>query len=80
MSRKDKLETLLTIAWDSLGECPPDKRSPLIAQIRGILTELDGDAAPAQVERNGLVDFQEALAQRRQSAAAGKGRTRRAAD
>ena len=69
MSRLSDLEELRSILWDSIEETPPDKRAPLIAQLRGVLTEIaeaGGDAAP--VERNGLVDFQEALAKRRQPA------------
>jgi len=72
MARLDDLEELRRLLWESIGETPPDKRAPLAAQLRGVLaeiTELGGDAAP--VERNGLVDFQQALAQRQQSKASG---------
>lgn len=68
MSRLEELDDLRRLLWESIEGTPPDKRAPLSAQLRGVLTEiaeLGGDAAP--VERNGLVDFQEALAKRRQS-------------
>lgn len=70
MSRLEELEDLRVVLWESIRETPFDRRAPLAAQLRGVLTEiseLGGDAAP--VERNGLVDFQEALARRKQSKA-----------
>ena len=68
MARLEELEDLRVVLWESIKETPHEKRAPLAAQLRGVLSEiseLGGDAAP--VERNGLVDFQEALAKRRQS-------------
>lgn len=73
MSRLEKLRELEVFTLESLEESPVDKRSPLIAQYRAILSEialLEGDAGEA-VESNGLIDFQAALAERRQSAASG---------
>lgn len=73
MGRLEKLRELEVFTLDSLEESPVDKRSPLIAQYRAILSEiaaLEGDAGEA-VESNGLIDFQAALAERRQSAAKG---------
>lgn len=48
---------------------PDDRKSALIAQLRGIsedIAALGGDS-PKAVERNGLIDFQNALAERQQS-------------
>lgn len=73
MSRLEKLRELEVFTLESLEESPVDKRSPLIAQYRAILSEiaaLEGDAGEV-VESNGLIDFQAALAERRQSAASG---------
>ena len=73
MGRLEKLRELEVFTLESLEESPVDKRSPLIAQYRAILSEialLEGDAGEA-VESNGLIDFQAALAERRQSAASG---------
>lgn len=78
MSRLDDLEELRSLLWESISETPPDKRAPLAAQLRGVISEiseLGGGAAP--VERNGLVDFQQELAKRQQSAAAGSRRPSR---
>lgn len=68
MARLEELEDLRVVLWESIRATPEEKRAPLAAQLRGVLSEiseLGGDAAP--VERNGLVDFQEALAKRKQS-------------
>lgn len=73
MGRLEKLRELEVFTLESLEESPVDKRSPLIAQYRAILSEiaaLEGDAGEA-VESNGLIDFQAALAERRQSTASG---------
>lgn len=70
MASLDDLERLRDLLWESIEETAPDRRAPLAAQLRGTLSEiveLGGDIAP--VERNGLVDFQEALAKRKQSKA-----------
>lgn len=74
MSRLEKLRDLEEITRESLDEAAADKRSPLIAQMRGILSEiaeLEGSGGGEVVESNGLIDFQAALAERRQSAASG---------
>jgi hypothetical protein len=77
-TRIDHLRWLLTFTRDSLLEAPIDKRSPLIAQMRAVLLELAelGADVPAEVERNGLLDFQNALAER-QSATKGSRRATR---
>lgn len=74
MSRLDDLQRLYDLTWDSLDEAPADKRSPLIGQMRAILAEiaeLEGSGGGEVEETNGLIDFQSALAERRQSAAKG---------
>lgn len=74
MSRLDDLRRLYDLTWDSLADAPADKRSPLIGQMRGILAEiaeLEGSAGGESEETNGLIDFQSALAERRQSTAKG---------
>lgn len=70
MSRLDKLRDLEIVTLESIEEAPVDKRSPLIGQYRAILAEIaDLDAGSGgEVETNGLIDFQAALAERRQSA------------
>lgn len=74
MSRLEKLRQLEEIAFESIEAADVDKRSPLIGQLRAILTEIEEieGASPGEVvESNGLIDFQAALAERRQSAASG---------
>lgn len=74
MSRLEKLRDLEDLTLESIEESSSDKRSPLIAQYRAILTEiaeLEGSGGGEVVESNGLIDFQAALAERRQSAASG---------
>lgn len=67
MSRRlEKLRELEETTRLSIDEAPVDKRSPLIAQMRGILAEiaeLEGSEDEA-VESNGLISFQAALAER----------------
>jgi len=67
--RKSELAWLLSVLHESIEESPPDKRAPLAAQMRAVLEELDSLGAPEEVERTGLLDFQEALESRRKSAA-----------
>ena len=74
MSRLKKLRELEELTMEAIVSVDPDKRSPLIAQMRGILSEiaeLEGSGGGEVVESNGLIDFQAALAERRQSAASG---------
>lgn len=71
MSRLEKLRELEVFTLESIEEAPADRRSALIAQYRAILVEiaeLEGDSGGEAVESNGLIDFQAALAKRRQSA------------
>lgn len=75
-SRLDTLNWLYEITRDSIEEAPADRRSPLIAQLRGIAEEIaDLGGEMREPERNGLIDFQAALADRKQSAAKGSHRT-----
>lgn len=70
MSRIEELKDLKKIVWDSISEAPAEKRGPLVAQYRAILQEIEAGSDPQQGEdRSGLIDFQEALDKRRQSAA-----------
>lgn len=74
MARLDDLQRLYDLTWESLDEAPADKRSPLIGQMRAILAEiaeLEGSGSGEVEETNGLIDFQSALAERRQSATKG---------
>lgn len=71
-SRADELKWALEIARTSIVEADAEKRSPLIAQFRGILSEL-AEIEPDSVvprEANGLVVLQEEL-KRRQSGSSG---------
>lgn len=71
MSRLEKLRELEDLTMEAIVSVDPDKRSPLIAQMRGILSdiaELDGSDGSEVVESNGLIDFQAALAERRRAA------------
>lgn len=75
--RLEKLRKLEEVTTESITSAPVDKRSPLIAQLRAILAEieeLDGGVSEV-VETNGLIDFQAALAERQQSASSGSRRT-----
>lgn len=77
MDRLGKLRMLEEVTLESINEAPVDKRSPLIGQMRAILAEiaeLEGTRGGEVVESNGLIDFQAALAERRQSAASGSHR------
>lgn len=70
MSRLEKLRELEELTMEAIVSVDPDKRSPLIAQYRAILSEiaeLDSSGGEA-VESNGLIDFQAALAERRRAA------------
>lgn len=71
MSRLDKLRDLEDLTMDAIVAADPEKRSPLIGQYRAILAEIaeiEGASPGEVVESNGLIDFQAALAKRRQSA------------
>ena len=69
MSRIEELKDLKRIVWDSIAEAPAEKRGPLVAQYRAILQEIEaGSDAQQGEDRSGLIDFQEALDKRRQSA------------
>lgn len=77
-SRLDELKWAAQVTRESISEADPDKRSPLIAQYRALLSEIselesDVPAVP-EGEVNGLVILQEELAKRRQSGAAGSRR------
>ena len=67
MSRREDLLWLLDVTRASIEETDSEKRAPLIGQMRAIVAELDSLADDGVVERNGLIDFQNALAKRRQS-------------
>lgn len=69
-NRLSTLRWLYEVTRASIEEAPADKRSPLIGQMRAIAEEIAVlDADNNGVERNGLIDFTEALAERRQSTA-----------
>ena len=68
MARIDDLRDLREILWASIKEADPEKRAPLVSQMRGVLAELAELGDNAGVERTGLIDFQEALAGRKQPA------------
>lgn len=75
--RLDTLRWLYDVTQASIEEAPADKRSPLIGQMRAIaeeIAELESESGGGG-ERNGLIDFTEALAERRQSTAKGARRT-----
>lgn len=66
-SRQETLEWLYEVTRDSITDAPVDKRSPLIGQLRAITqepAELGAEKPSGEVERNGLIDFQTALAER----------------
>jgi len=67
MSRLEDLQQMRQVAWDSLDEAPPVSRAPLLAQLRAIVAEIDELGGGVTVERNGLIDFQEALAERQRA-------------
>lgn len=75
MARLEDLKWALEVARDSLEAAEPDKRSPLLAQFRALLEEIEDveGAKPAEGEPevNGLVILQEEIAKRRQSGASG---------
>jgi hypothetical protein len=77
MSRRTDLEWLLEIARESINDSEPEKRAPLIGQMRAITSELESLGGAESAEKGGLIDFQEALAKRRQSAATASGGTSR---
>lgn len=71
MSRLEKLRELEDLTMEAIVAAEVDKRSPLIGQYRAILSEIaeiEGESPGEVVKSNGLIDFQAALAQRRQSA------------
>lgn len=71
MDRLDKLRDLEDLTMEAIVSADPDKRSPLIGQYRAILAEvaeIEGESPGEVVESNGLLDFQAALAKRRQPA------------
>src|SRR5690606_36069827 len=71
-SRLEELRWAAQVTRESIAEAAPDKRSPLIAQYRGVLAEIaELEADVPEGEVNGLVILQEELAKRRQSGAAG---------
>lgn len=71
MARIDDLRDLRELLWLSIREADAEKRAPLVNQMRGVLSELAELGDGAGGERTGLIDFQEALAERKQSAAKG---------
>ncbi len=79
MDRLAELEWLLATTRESIEQSDPERRAPLIAQMRALTEDIEaaggGEARP--VERNGLIDFQEALAERKQPAAKGSRRSSR---
>lgn len=68
MARIDDLRDLREILWESVKAADPEKRAPLVNQLRGVLSELADLGDSAGGERTGLIDFQQALAERKQSA------------
>lgn len=80
-SRISQLRWALEVARSSIVEVEADKRSPLLAQYRALLSEiseLEGTNPDEKAEVNGLVILQEELAKRRQSGtAASRGSSRR---
>lgn len=80
-SQLSKLQWALEVTRSSIVEVDADKRSPLLAQYRGLLaeiSELEGTNPDEKAEVNGLVILQEELAKRRQSGtAASRGSSRR---
>ncbi len=70
MSHLEKLRELEDLTMEAIVSVDPDKRSPLIAQYRAVLSEiaeLEGSDGSEVVESNGLIDFQAALAERRRA-------------
>lgn len=65
MARIDDLRVLREITLESIKAADPEKRAPLIGQMRGVLAELADLGDGAGGERTGLIDFQEALAKRK---------------
>lgn len=79
MERLETLRWLFEVTRESISEAPPDRRSPLIGQLRGIaeeIAELEGASrVPVEpVEVSGLVDFQRKLEERK-SGSGGRGKT-----
>lgn len=70
MNRLEKLRDLEELTLGSIELSEPEKRSALIGQYRAILAEIAelDIGSGEEVETNGLIDFQAALAERRQSA------------
>lgn len=68
-TRLEMLQWLRDVTQESIVEAPADKRAALIAQARAIEVELS-EIQPDDVgvERNGLSDFQAALAARQSGA------------
>lgn len=40
--RLERLREMEAVVWESVLEAAPDKRAPLVAQLRGILAEIEG--------------------------------------
>lgn len=80
-SQLSKLQWALEVTRSSIEEVDADKRSPLLAQYRALLSEiseLEGANPDEKAEVNGLVILQEELAKRRQSGASpSRGSSRR---
>jgi hypothetical protein len=78
-SRAEELKWALKVARDSIVEADADKRSPLLAQFRGILSELAEIEPEASVpkEANGLVVLQEELKRRQSGSSRPRSSTRR---
>lgn len=75
MARIDDLRDLREVVWESIRSADAERRAPLVSQLRGILAELAELGDGGSSERTGLIDFQEALAERKQSAAKSSRRT-----
>lgn len=78
-SRLRSLKWALDVSRESIEEVDADKRSPLIAQYRALLSEIaeleQAESPRGEGKVNGLVILQEELAKRRQSGASGSRRT-----
>ena len=64
-SRLSKLNAAADLAWESALEADPEKRAPLLAQYRGLLSEID------QLDKSGAGDPIDEIAQRRTARGAG---------
>ncbi len=70
-SRRDELLWLLDVVRESIMLAPPEKRAALVMQMRGLLAELGEMGENGDEQDSRLIDFQQALAARRDAAAAG---------